>query len=179
MNVKYLPATAIPEIASALHSMKVQPIKFKQNMNRSPQRFAHDAADSASIVITNKQRAAAQPWLVEHDMTVYQEHAPRNATLDSTSADQDALYRELETYNLTPELVTGCDYFLIDTINGIEFYAPNDEEWGAIIAVSHRDGLANYTGFYEMDDMAAPDSDYMMQVHDGLMGCKFTFESYA
>ena len=102
-------------------------------------------------------------------------------TIDGDASTQAALYEELKQYNLTDECVSGCDFFKVDSIDGIDFYHPNDETWGAIVAVSHEHKLALYTCFYEMDDMAspAPYDDYKMVVVDGLMGCKFSFEAAA
>lgn len=43
---------------------------------------------------------------------------------------------------------------------------------------NERAGLALYTGFYEMDDMSYPGSDYRIVNHCGVLGCAFTFERY-
>ena len=82
-------------------------------------------------------------------------------------------YADLVNYNLTDELSNGTDYFLVATIDGIQYYSPNDEYWGDIIAVDRKNEVAVYTGFYEMDDMAHPHSDYAMTFHQGTLVCKF------
>jgi len=73
----------------------------------------------------------------------------------------------------SPDYVRACDYFLLDTIDGIEYYTPNDEEWGAIVAVSHEHKLAHDTQFFEMDDMEDPEGDYCQVVDDGKIMCRF------
>jgi len=95
-----------------------------------------------------------------------QDHAP-------VSTDQANLYAELQNYNLTETLERGTDYFLVGDINGVKYYSPNDEGWGAIIAVDHEHKLATSTGFYEMDDMEHPGSDYAMVAHNGQLMCTF------
>lgn len=95
------------------------------------------------------------------------EHYPEYTT-------QSEMYTVLiKDYNLTNDLVSGTDYFKVDTIKGIEYYAPNDEDWGCIIAVSHEHKVAIDTGFYEMDDMEYKDSDYAQVVQDGQLMCEF------
>ena len=89
------------------------------------------------------------------------------------STDQANLYVELQNYNLTEKLERGTDYFLVGDIKGVKYYSPNDEGWGAIIAVSEEHKLAIDTGFYEMDDMEYPDSDYAQVVHNGQLMCGF------
>lgn len=107
------------------------------------------------------------------------EHGPQVDTIsDGTQGNQSAFFEELKLYNLTDELAHGCDFFKVAEIEGIKYYLPNDETWGGIIAVSEEHELAIYTGFYEMDDMGYPGSDYRQIVKDGVMGCAFTFESW-
>ena len=116
-----------------------------------------------------------------------EENGPDQAcadTIDGNAATQSALYQELTQYKLADNIrdddgnIVSADFYKVDTIDGVEYYTPNDEDWGAIVAVSHEHKLALYTGFYEMNDMAskAPYDDYKMVVVDGLMGCKFNFE---
>lgn len=93
------------------------------------------------------------------------------------SDSQKSLYQRMSRLSLTKELERGCDYILMDTIDDIEYYTPNDEDWGSIVALSHEHKLATYTGFYEMDDMAAEDSDYKQIVHDGELKCVFEVQS--
>ena len=111
----------------------------------------------------------------------YSEHGPQTDTVTQGSEpNQAALYQELKLYNLTDELEDGCDFFKLAEIDGIQYYHPNDETWGGIIAISEADQLAINTTFYEMDDMArpAPYDDYKQVVSNGVMGCKFQFESF-
>jgi len=70
------------------------------------------------------------------------------------------------------------DWLLIDKIDGIDYYTPNDEEWGSILAISEEHKLAHKTDFFEMDDMAceAPYDDYKQVVHQGKIMCKFEAE---
>lgn len=85
---------------------------------------------------------------------------------------QEALYEVLtKLYNLTDSWWSVCDYFKVDTVLGTDYYSPNDEEWGAIVAVSHEHKLALYTGFYEMDDMEDPARGYSMVVRNGILTC--------
>lgn len=71
----------------------------------------------------------------------------------------------------------GGDYIWINSLNGVAYYAPNDEEWGEIIAVSHTDKLAAYTNFYDMTDMEYPESEYAMVKHQGQLIHKFEVRS--
>lgn len=52
------------------------------------------------------------------------------------------------------------DYIWLQKIDGVDYYAPNNEDWGSVVAVDHKAKLAINTHFYEMDDMASPNSDY-------------------
>ena len=52
------------------------------------------------------------------------------------------------------------DYYKTGTIVGVDYYTPNNEDWGAIIAIDEHTKMAVYTSFYEMDDMEYPGSDY-------------------
>lgn len=90
---------------------------------------------------------------------------------------QSEMYAVLmKDYKLTNELFGYTDYFKVGDIGGVLYYAPNDETWGCVIAVSHEHKLARDTGFYEMDDMEYPDSDYAQVVHNGQLMCKFETE---
>ena len=88
---------------------------------------------------------------------------------------QSELYTNMMAYTLKPvtKPLQSADYYLIAEIEGVKFYTPNDEDWGAIIAISHEHKLAHYTSFYEMDDMSNIGGGYEMIVHDGQMKCKF------
>ena len=119
-----------------------------------------------------------------------EENGPDQAcadTIDGNAPTQSALYQELTQYKLADSIrdaddnIVSADFYKVDTIDDVEYYTPNDEDWGAIVAVSHEHKLALYTGFYEMNDMAseAPYDDYKMIIVNGLMGCKFNFEAAA
>jgi hypothetical protein len=114
------------------------------------------------------------------------EHAPKNCTIDSPEL-QGPLYAELKAYSFADHIrdpdtgdIVSADYYKVDSIDGIDFYTPNDEDWGSIVAISHEHKLAHDTSFYEMDDMAspAPYDDYAMVVVDGKMGCRFDLIPY-
>ena len=108
---------------------------------------------------------------------------PNGATLDDSRDAQQAFFTELKKYNLAKDLENGCDYFLMETIGGVFYYGPNDEEWGCVIAVDYVNELAVDTGFYETDDFEdfnikgeIFESDYRMVLHDGKLMCKFSSE---
>ena len=65
------------------------------------------------------------------------------------------------------------DYIWLQRIQGVDYYTPNNEDWGSIIAVDHTTKLAINTGFYEMDDMAAPNSDYNFTAFNGKLTPRF------
>jgi hypothetical protein len=93
---------------------------------------------------------------------------------------QKKLYKKMIGYTLSPscdskspDYVGACDYFKLDTIDTIEYYTPNDEDWGAIVAVSHEHELATNTGFYDMSDMETIGSEYAQVIDDGVIKCSF------
>lgn len=112
------------------------------------------------------------------------EHAP-------TSIEQPELYHELvsEYHNINQDEWEaakqflkkwgswpedhGWDYLVMDTINGVEYWLPNDESWFDIMAVDHTNKLAVGTGFPEMDDMSYPDSEYAFTECHGILVPKF------
>lgn len=105
-----------------------------------------------------------------------EEYGPDQAcadTIDGDASTQAALFAELKLYNLTDDLERTTDYFKVYERAGVTYYLPNDEEWGAVVAVDFLNELALYTGFYETDDFEHPDSDYHMVVSDGKLMCKF------
>ena len=120
-----------------------------------------------------------------------QENEPMTCTGDAgddTKQLQEQLYAELLSYTFADDVlsmtecdedgrreIVSADYYLMDRIDDIYYYTPNDEDWGGIIAISHTHKLAHNTWFNEMDDMRspAPYDDYRMVVVDGVMGCKF------
>ena len=109
--------------------------------------------------------------------------APKMASLDDTANQQAAMYINLQRYNLTDGLTNSTDYFLVDTIGGISYYAPNDEDWGCVIAVDEVNKLAVNTGFFETDDFEditirgeVHESDYRIVCHNCKLMCKFSAE---
>lgn len=109
------------------------------------------------------------------------ELAPNNCTIDRPELQGDLYLEIMARYELADSItdadgnIVSADYYKVDSIDGVDFYTPNDEDWGAIVAISHEAKLAHDTSFYEMDDMAseAPYDDYKMVIVDGVMGCKF------
>jgi len=65
------------------------------------------------------------------------------------------------------------DYIWLQRIGGVDYYCANNEDWGDIIAVHHTEKLCCRTYFYEMDAMAAPDSEDNMVVHNGKLTPKW------
>jgi len=65
------------------------------------------------------------------------------------------------------------DWLQIDSIGGVDYYTPNDEDWGSVLAVSEEHKIARKTGFYEMTDMESPNSDYAQVVSNGQIMCRF------
>ena len=105
-----------------------------------------------------------------------EEYGPCKAlrnTIEGDASTQSHLYQELQLYTLTEKCEHGTDYFRVLQQDGIDYYSPNDESWGGVVAVSEADKLALYTTFYETDDFDYPDSDYAMVVVDGKMGSRF------
>jgi hypothetical protein len=101
------------------------------------------------------------------------EQPDREVYKDDAIIIQADAYTEMKKLELTDELEQGTDYFLVGDIGDIQYYSPNDEDWGAIIAVSDKHQLAIDTGFYEMDDMEDEDSDYAIVFHGGILCCRF------
>ena len=107
--------------------------------------------------------------------------APNNCTIDRPELQGDLYLEIMARYELADSItdadgnIVSADYYKVDSIDGVDFYTPNDEDWGAIVAISHEHKLAHDTSFYEMDDMAspAPYDDYGMVIVDGVMGCRF------
>ena len=74
--------------------------------------------------------------------------------------DQKTNYNELMKYTYTKEC-TAADYFSAGApINGVEYWCPNDEFWGTIIAVHHGAMVAVDTDFFEMDDIEGCPEEY-------------------
>ena len=70
---------------------------------------------------------------------------------------------------------TPWDYLLLATLDGVEYWLPNDEDWFDIMAVDHTNKLAIATGFCEMYDFTYEESDYrfVMDPSDNQLKCKF------
>jgi len=78
--------------------------------------------------------------------------------------DQKANYTELMRYTYTKEC-TAADYFSAGApINGVEYWCPNDEFWGTIIAVHHGAMVACDTDFFEMDDIEHSPEEYAAEL---------------
>lgn len=114
-----------------------------------------------------------------------------------TSIEQPELYRELvdnyavinqhqwqtakdhlHKFNAWPDGY-GWDYLIVETIDGIDYWLPNDESWFDIMAVDHTNKLAIGTGFPEMDDLSYPDSEYAFTECHGILVPKFVADRTA
>ena len=91
----------------------------------------------------------------------------------STLVDQQDLYGTMQTLFFGNGMKGGLDYLLEDTIGGISYWSPNDEDWGPIVAMDDTNKLALNTHFYEMDDMAYPDSDYAIVLDGGILKSRY------
>jgi len=69
------------------------------------------------------------------------------------------------------------DYIWVSNVSGVDYYCPNDEDWGAIIAMDHKRRLAVDTGFYEMDDIEAPHGEYKLVIHNGELMAAFSLDN--
>jgi hypothetical protein len=69
--------------------------------------------------------------------------------------------------------INSFDFYFTATIDGMDYYTPNDEGWGGIIVIDHAGKIATYTSFYEMDDMEYKDSDYKFVRFAGKLIPKF------
>jgi hypothetical protein len=111
------------------------------------------------------------------DKKYTRENPPKYLSPMPAAADGMAIdYSDLVNYKFADDLEMGVDYFKMATINGIDYYSPNDEDWGDIIAIDHKNKVAVYTGFFEMDDMEAPGSGYAKMFHEGTLVCEFETE---
>jgi hypothetical protein len=74
--------------------------------------------------------------------------------------DQLANYNEIMRCTYT-DACTSADYFAAGAASeGVEYWCPNDEDWGTIIAVHHGAKMAMDTTFFEMDDIEGSPEDY-------------------
>lgn len=82
--------------------------------------------------------------------------------------------RELRRNDNRP-VMTPWDYLIMGTIEGIEYWLPNDETWSDVVAVDHTNRLAALTGFCEMGDFEYADSGYRyaLDPSDKQIKCKF------
>ena len=95
--------------------------------------------------------------------------------------DHHANWLALKDYTMGPWRdgdgnMNGFDYYEMAEINGLEYFTPNNEDWGAIIVVDNWNKLAAYTHFYEMDDMEYPGSDYAFVTYGNKLMPKFETE---
>jgi hypothetical protein len=86
--------------------------------------------------------------------------------------DQAVNYANLMGLYSISDSPTSADYFLVADQHGVSYYAPNDEDWGTIIAVSHSLKVACDSTFYEMSDMLdygwnSKRSEYAFVPHEG------------
>jgi len=86
---------------------------------------------------------------------------------------QQLLYSEMANYVKGDACEPGCDYFLVLDHGDIKYYTPNDEDWGAIVAISEESHLAADTGFFDIDDMEDKESEYAYVVHNNKLMCRF------
>lgn len=92
---------------------------------------------------------------------------------------QSAMFNKLKAYTFQKTGETrSADWLQVDQIDGIEYYCPNDEDWGSIIAIHWEAQLACYTGFYEMDDMGNPASGYQFTLFCGQLMPKWEADDY-
>ena len=70
--------------------------------------------------------------------------------------------------------MTSWDYVIMATLDGVEYWLPNDEEWFHIVAVDHTHRVARETGFCEMNDFTYEDRN-VVDPADGQLKCKFEF----
>ena len=118
---------------------------------------------------------------MNHVIQPSSKNLPDGPKIDSadTSRFHVIVYAALADYSFAPSMrpdpntIVSADYYECGLIDGINYYTPNDEDWGGIIAVDHVNKKACYTGFYEMDDMEVPDSDYAIVLHEGALMCRF------
>jgi hypothetical protein len=81
--------------------------------------------------------------------------------------NQKINYTNLMKYTYTKEC-TEADYFSAGApINGVEYWCPNDEFWGTIIAVHHGAMVACETDFFEMDDIEGCPEEYAAELING------------
>jgi len=127
-----------------------------------------DTNDYCAIIATHKRigRCYMSNKRIERD----EEFGP------VMGSDQSHNYAQLTgCYTYTREL-SGADYFSAGKpANGVEYYLPNDEDWGTIIAVHHESKLAVDTDFFEMDDIEGCPEEYGFILDNGTL--KMGFES--
>ena len=109
-----------------------------------------------------------------------------NADTDNNPAEQQNLYRMIMAQHKLVDIRSDLDWWKnpvqmdwlqVASIDGIDYYTPNNEDWGQILAVSIEHRLAHYTSFYEMDDMGDEVyTDYRQVVHNGAIVCTFEAE---
>jgi hypothetical protein len=86
-----------------------------------------------------------------------------------------------DRYKFDDTLERFTDYFKVATIQGIEYYSPNDEYLGCIVAIDRKAKLLISTEFFEMDDMESGArfglSEYRIVNVNGKLMCDFENKS--
>lgn len=86
--------------------------------------------------------------------------------------DQAELFNILkDKYVLTFDFPseTSADYYHVGNVNNIDYFAPNDEDWGCLIAVDYDHKLAVDTCHFEMHDIEGSPEDYAFYFRDGYL----------
>lgn len=73
----------------------------------------------------------------------------------------------LLTFTKMQTYINDKEYLFIAKIDNIDYFTPDDESMGGIVAVNWENKLVYCTGFYEMDDMEIEDSDYKIVFCNG------------
>lgn len=105
---------------------------------------------------------SAEAWASARISNKFDQQAP------DLGDDHRANYEKLVSqYSFSHHVSIGdtlisADYYWVGQYSGVDYYTPNDEEWGSIIALDHEHQLAADTGFFEMDNIKVPNSDYQL-----------------
>ena len=101
---------------------------------------------------------------------------PKGDILDMFGSTILCFYESDKVTLVWRTLGDGEEYMLVNTIEGIEYWMPNDETY--TIRVKHIEtGLEKSTDFFEMDDFEHEDSDYAYVMHNGELMCRFEAEA--
>ena len=82
------------------------------------------------------------------------------------------------TYERMQQYIADRDYLHVGKVGEVDYYTPNDEEWGCIVAVHHPLKIVKDTGFFEMDDIEHQNG-YEFVVHKGELVCAWEVEREA